>query len=149
MGSFYTESSYNFGTNSAQFPADRERCQGETAERYKGEAASGTREKPRAAQGRGRERYKGDAAERYKGEPASDTKEGPRAVQRRGRERYKGEAASDTRERTRAVQRRGRERYKGEDASGTKENKEDGTAGDRKDNSVSPTVPSPIRLRTI
>ena len=126
MGSFYTESSYNFGTNSAQFPADRERCQGETAERYKGEAASGTREKPRAAQGRGRERYKGDAAERYKGEPASDTKEGPRAVQRRGRERYKGE-----------------------DASGTKENKEDGTAGDRKDNSVSPTVPSPIRLRTI
>ena len=64
MGSFYTESSYNFGTNSAQFPADRER-------------------------------------------------------------------------------------YKGEDASGTKENKEDGTAGDRKDNSVSPTVPSPIRLRTI
>ena len=43
MGSFYTESSYNFGTNSAQFPADRERCQGETAERYKGEDASGTR----------------------------------------------------------------------------------------------------------
>ena len=35
MGSFYTESSYNFGTNSAQFPADRER--------YKGEDASGTR----------------------------------------------------------------------------------------------------------
>lgn len=95
MGSFYTESSYNFGTNSAQFPADRERCQGETAERYKGEAASGTREKPRAAQGRGRERYKGDAAERYK------------------------------------------------------ESKGDGTAGDRKDDSVSPTVPSPIRLRTI
>ena len=64
MGSFYTESSYNFGTNSAQFPADRER-------------------------------YKGEAAERYK------------------------------------------------------ENKGDGTAGDRKDDSVSPTVPSPIRLRTI
>ena len=79
MGSFYTESSYNFGTNSAQFPADRERCQGETA---------------------------------------NDTKERPRAVQRRGRERYK-------------------------------ENKEDVTAGDRKDDSVSPTVPSPIRLRTI
>lgn len=39
MGSFYTESSYNFGTNSAQFPADRER--------YKGEDASGTRERPR------------------------------------------------------------------------------------------------------
>ena len=72
MGSFYTESSYNFGTNSAQFPADRERFQGETAERYKG-----------------------DAAERYK------------------------------------------------------ENKGDGTAGDRKDDSVSPTVPSPIRLRTV
>ena len=87
MGSFYTESSYNFGTNYAQFPADRKR--------YKGEAASGTREKPRAAQGRGRERYKGEAAERYK------------------------------------------------------ENKGDGTAGDRKDDSVSPTVPSPIRLRTI
>ena len=103
MGSFYTESSYNFGTNSAQFPADRERCQGETAERYKGEAASGTREKPRA--------------------------------------RYKGEAASGTRERPRAIQRRGRERYK--------ENKEDVTAGDRKDDSVSPTVPSPIRLRTV
>ena len=48
MGSFYTESSYNFGTNSAQFPADRERCQGETAERYKGEAASDTREMPRS-----------------------------------------------------------------------------------------------------
>ena len=79
MGSFYTESSYNFGTNSAQFPADRER--------------------------------------------------------------HRGEAANDTKERTRAVQRRGRERYK--------ENKEDGTAGDRKDDSVSPTVPSPIRLRTI
>ena len=102
MGSFYTESSYNFGTNSAQFPADRER---------------------------------------HKGEAANDTKERPRAVQRRGRERYKGETASDTRERPRAIQRRGRERYK--------ENKEDGTAGDRKDNSVSPTVPSPIRLRTI
>ena len=87
MGSFYTESSYNFGTNSAQFPADRGR-------------------------------YKGDAAERYKGEAASDTKERPRAIQRRGRERYK-------------------------------ENKEDVTAGDRKDVSVSPTVPSPIRLRTI
>ena len=79
MGSFYTESSYNFGTNSAQFPADRER---------------------------------------HKGEAANDTKERPRAVQRRGRERYK-------------------------------ENKEDVTAGDRKDDSVSPTVPSPIRLRTI
>ena len=39
MGSFYTESSYNFGTNSAQFPADRER--------HKGEAASDTRERPR------------------------------------------------------------------------------------------------------
>ena len=64
MGSFYTESSYNFGTNSAQFPADRER-------------------------------HKGEAAERYK------------------------------------------------------ENKGDGTAGDRKYDSVSPTVPSPIRLRTI
>ncbi len=103
MGSFYTESSYNFGTNSAQFPADRERCQGETAERYKGEAASGTRERTRAIQGKGRG-----------------------AVPGRGRERYKGEAA---------------ERYK--------ENKGDGTAGDRKDDSVSPTVPSPIRLRTI
>lgn len=79
MGSFYTESSYNFGTNSAQFPADRER---------------------------------------HKGEAANDTKERPRAIQRRGRERYK-------------------------------ENKEDVTAGDRKDDSVSPTVPSPIRLRTI
>lgn len=79
MGSFYTESSYNFGTNSAQFPADRER--------HKGEDACGTRERPRAVQGRGRERYK--------------------------------------------------------------ENKEDVTAGDRKDDSVSPTVPSPIRLRTI
>ena len=79
MGSFYTESSYNFGTNSAQFPADRER---------------------------------------HRGEAANDTKERPRAVQRRGRERYK-------------------------------ENKEDVTAGDRKDDSVSPTVPSPIRLRTI
>ena len=79
MGSFYTESSYNFGTNSAQFPADRER---------------------------------------HRGEAANDTKERPRAVQRRGRERYK-------------------------------ENKEDVTAGDRKDDSVSPTVASPIRLRTI
>ena len=118
MGSFYTESSYNFGTNSAQFPADRERCQGETA---------------------------------------NDTKERPRAVQRRGRERYKGEDASGTRERTRAIQGkgrgavpgRGRERYKGEAAERYKENKEDGTAGDRKDDSVSPTVPSPIRLRTV
>ena len=95
MGSFYTESSYNFGTNSAQFPADRER--------HKGEDACGTRERTRAIQGKGRG-----------------------AVQGRGRERYKGEAA---------------ERYK--------ENKGDGTAGDRKDDSVSPTVPSPIRLRTI
>ena len=77
MGSFYTESSYNFGTNSAQFPADRERCQGETAERYKGEAASGTREKPRAAQGRGRERYKG--------EDASGTRERPRNGTRKTR----------------------------------------------------------------
>ena len=102
MGSFYTESSYNFGTNSAQFPADRER--------HKGEAASGTRERTQAVQGR-------------------------------DRERYKGETASDTKERTRAVQGRGRERYK--------ENKEDVTAGDRKDDSVSPTVPSPIRLRTV
>ena len=143
MGSFYTESSYNFGTNSAQFPADRERCQGETAERYKGKAASGTRERTRAIQGkgrgavpgRGRERYKGKGAERYQEEDASDTRERTRAVQRRGRERYKGETASDTKERTRAVQRRGRERYK--------ENKEDVTAGDRKDDSVSPTVPSP------
>ena len=81
MGSFYTESSYNFGTNSAQFPADRER--------HKGEDACGTRERPRAVQGRGRERHKGEAAERYK------------------------------------------------------ENKGDGTAGDRKYDSVSPTVPSP------
>ena len=48
MGSFYTESSYNFGTNSAQFPADRERCQGEDAERYKGETAGGTRERTRS-----------------------------------------------------------------------------------------------------
>ena len=110
MGSFYTESSYNFGTNSAQFPADRER--------HKGEAAGDTKERPRAVQGRGRKRYKG--------ETASDTKERPRAIQGRGRERHKGEAA---------------ERYK--------ENKGDGTAGDRKDDSVSPTVPSPIRLRTI
>ena len=102
MGSFYTESSYNFGTNSAQFPADRER---------------------------------------HRGEAANDTKERPRAVQGRGRKRYKGETASDTKERPRAIQRRGRERYK--------ENKEDVTAGDRKDDSVSPTVPSPIRLRTI
>ena len=125
MGSFYTESSYNFGTNSAQFPADRERCQGETA--------NDTKERPRAVQRRGRERYKG--------EDASGTRERPRAIQRRDRERYKGEDASGTKERTRAVQRRCRERYK--------ENKEDGTAGDRKDNSVSPTVPSPIRLRTI
>ena len=54
MGSFYTESSYNFGTNSAQFPADRER--------HKGEDACGTRERPRAVQGRGRERYKGKDA---------------------------------------------------------------------------------------
>ena len=78
MGSFYTESSYNFGTNSAQFPDDRER--------------------------------------------------------------YKGEVASGIKERSRAVQRRGRERYK--------ENKGDGTAGDRKDDSLSPALPSPIRLRT-
>ena len=42
MGSFYTESSYNFGTNSAQFPADRER--------HKGEAANDTKERPRAVQ---------------------------------------------------------------------------------------------------
>ena len=69
MGSFYTESSYNFGTNSAQFPADRER--------YKGETASGTRERPRAVQGRGRGRYKG--------EDASDTRERTRAVQRKTR----------------------------------------------------------------
>ena len=48
MGSFYTESSYNFGTNSAQFPADRERHKGEAAERYKEEAASDTRERPRS-----------------------------------------------------------------------------------------------------
>ena len=54
MGSFYTESSYNFGTNSAQFPADRER--------HKGEDASGTRERPRAIQRRDRERYKGETA---------------------------------------------------------------------------------------
>ena len=118
MGSFYTESSYNFGTNSARFPADRERCQRETAERYKGDAASDTRERPRAIQGKGRERYKGEAA--------SGTREKPRAAQGRGRGRYRGDAA---------------ERYK--------ENKGDGTAGDRKDDSVSPTVPSPIRLRTI
>lgn len=39
MGSFYTESSYNFGTNSAQFPADRER--------YKVGAANDTKERPR------------------------------------------------------------------------------------------------------
>ena len=39
MGSFYTESSYNFGTNSAQFPADRER--------HKGEDACGTRKTKR------------------------------------------------------------------------------------------------------
>ena len=103
MGSFYTESSYNFGTNSAQFPADRERCQGEDAERYKGETAGGTRERTR-----------------------SGTRERTRAIQGKGRG---------------AVQGRGRGRYK--------ENKEDGTAGDRKDDSVSPTVPSPIRLRTI
>ena len=110
MGSFYTESSYNFGTNSAQFPADRER--------HRGEAANDTKERPRAVQRRGRERYKG--------EDACDTRE---------------RARSDTKERPRAVQRRCLERYK--------ENKEDGTAGDRKDDSVSPTVPSPIRLRTI
>ena len=54
MGSFYTESSYNFGTNSAQFPADRER--------HKGEAANDTKERPRAVQRRGRERYKGEDA---------------------------------------------------------------------------------------
>ena len=54
MGSFYTESSYNFGTNSAQFPADRER--------YKGEDASDTKEGPRAVQRRDRERYKGEDA---------------------------------------------------------------------------------------
>jgi len=54
MGSFYTESSYNFGTNSAQFPADREQ--------HKGEAASGTKERPRAMPGRDRERYKGEDA---------------------------------------------------------------------------------------
>ena len=125
MGSFYTESSYNFGTNSAQFPADRER--------HRGEAANDTKERPRAVQRRGRERYKG--------EDASGTRERPRAIQGRDRERYKGETASDTKERPRAIQRRGRERYK--------ENKEDVTAGDRKDDSVSPTVPSPIRLRTI
>ena len=69
MGSFYTESSYNFGTNSAQFPADRER--------YKGETARGTRERPRAVQGRGRERYKGEAA--------SDTREMPRSGTRKTR----------------------------------------------------------------
>ena len=72
MGSFYTESSYNFGTNSAQFPADRER--------HKGEAASGTRERTQAVQGRDRERYKG--------ETASDTKERTRAVQGKQRGRY-------------------------------------------------------------
>ena len=54
MGSFYTESSYNFGTNSAQFPADRER--------HKGEAANDTKERPRAVQRRDRERYKGEDA---------------------------------------------------------------------------------------
>ena len=42
MGSFYTESSYNFGTNSAQFPADRERHKGEAAERYKENKGDGT-----------------------------------------------------------------------------------------------------------
>ena len=107
MGSFYTESSYNFGTNSAQFPADRER--------HRGEDANDTKERPRAVQRRGRERYKG--------EDASGTRERPRAIQRRDRERYKGEDASGTKERTRAVQRRGRERYKGEDASGTRKTK--------------------------
>ena len=134
MGSFYTESSYNFGTNSAQFPADRERCQGETAERYKGEAASGTREKPRAAQGRGRVRYKGKDAGDTRERARSGTRERTRAIQWKGRG---------------AVPGRGRERYKGEAAERYKENKGDGTAGDRKDDSVSPTVPSPIRLRTI
>ncbi len=108
MGSFYTESSYNFGTNSAQFPADRERHRGEAAndtkerpravqrrgrERYKGEDASGTRERTRAIQGkgrgavpgRGRERYKGKGAERYQEEDASDTKERPRNGTRKTR----------------------------------------------------------------
>ena len=81
MGSFYTESSYNFGTNSAQFPADRERHRGGRGrERYKGEAASGTRERTQAVQGRDRERYKGEAA--------SDTKERTRAVQGKQRGRY-------------------------------------------------------------
>ena len=54
MGSFYTESSYNFGTNSAQFPADRER--------HRGEDANDTKERTRAVQRRGRERYKGEDA---------------------------------------------------------------------------------------
>ena len=102
--------------------------------RYKGETAGGTRERTRAVQGKGRGRYKGKGAERYQGEDASDTME---------------RARSGTRKRTRAIQRRGRERYKGEAAERYKENKGDGTAGDRKDDSVSPTVPSPIRLRTI
>ena len=65
------------------------------------------------------------------------------AIQGRGRERYKGETASGTRERPRAIQGRGRERHKGEAAERYKENKGDGTAGDRKYDSVSPTVPSP------
>ncbi len=126
MGSFYTESSYNFGTNSAQFPADRER--------HKGEDACGTRERPRAVQGRGRERYKGKDAGDTRERARSGTRERTRAIQWKGRG---------------AVPGRGRERYKGEAAERYKENKGDGTAGDRKDDSVSPTVPSPIRLRTI
>ena len=87
MGSFYTESSYNFGTNYAQFPADRER--------HKGEAANDTKERPRAVQGSGRKRYKG--------EDASGTRERPRAIQRRDRERYKGEDASGTRKTKRTL----------------------------------------------